>query len=40
VGGPDGWDDHLVQLPREVVVLAAAADELVRRTDPDVVRVV
>ena len=40
MSGPDGWDDLLVQLPREVVVLVAAADELVRRTDPDVVRVV
>ena len=37
---PDGWDDLLVQLPPEVAALVRAADDLVRRTDPDVVRVV
>jgi hypothetical protein len=36
----DGWADLLAQLSPEVTALVAAADELVRRTDPDVVRVV
>ena len=36
----DGWDDLLVQLSPEVSALVVAADEVVRRTDPDVVRVV
>ncbi len=36
----DGWGDLLAGLTPEVAVLAAAVDELVRRTDPDVVRVV
>ena len=36
----DGWDDLLVQLSPEVAALVRAADDVVRRTDPDVVRVV
>jgi hypothetical protein len=36
----DGWDALLAQLTPEVAALVVAADELVRRTDPDVVRVV
>jgi hypothetical protein len=36
----DGWDDLLVQLSPEVAALVTAADAVVRRTDPDVVRVV
>ena len=36
----DGWADLLSQLGPEVAELLVAADELVRRTDPDVVRVV
>ena len=36
----DGWDDLLVQLSLEVAALVTAADELVRRTDPEAVRVV
>jgi hypothetical protein len=36
----DGWDDLLVQLSPKVSALVVAADEVVRRTDPDVVRVV
>jgi hypothetical protein len=42
VTGPagDGWDALLAQLTPEVTALVVAADELVRRTDPDVVRVV
>ncbi len=36
----DGWADLLAQLAPEVTALLVAADELVRRTDPDVVRVV
>jgi hypothetical protein len=36
----DGWDDLLVQLTPEVAELVRAADDVVRRTDPDVVRVV
>jgi len=36
----DDWDDLLAQLAPEVASLVIAADELVRRTDPDVVRVV
>ncbi len=35
----DGWADLLAQLDPEVSALLVAADELVRRTDPDVVRV-
>jgi hypothetical protein len=38
--GADGWGDLLVQLSPEVAALITAADELVRRTDPQVVRVV
>jgi hypothetical protein len=37
---PDGWGDLLVQLSPEVAALVTAADAVVRRTDPDVVRVV
>jgi hypothetical protein len=42
VSGPadDGWNALLAQLAPEVTALVVAADELVRRTDPDVVRVV
>lgn len=36
----DGWAALLEQLPPEVAALVTAADDLVRRTDPDVVRVV
>jgi hypothetical protein len=36
----DGWDDLLVQLSPEVAALVRAADDVVQRTDPDVVRVV
>lgn len=36
----DGWADLLAQLSAEVAALVTAADELVRRTDPAVVRVV
>ena len=36
----DGWADLLAQLSPEVAALVTAADELVRRTDPAVVRVV
>jgi hypothetical protein len=36
----DGWDDFLAQLTPEVAALVVAADEVVRRTDPGVVRVV
>jgi hypothetical protein len=36
----DGWDDLLAQLTPEVAALVTAADELIRRTDPAVVRVV
>jgi hypothetical protein len=36
----DGWDDLLAQLAPDVAALVTAADDLVRRTDPDVVRVV
>lgn len=36
----DGWTHLLAQLDPKVVALLRAADELVRRTDPDVVRVV
>ena len=39
-GEDDGWDDLLVQLTPEVAALVRAADAVVRRTDPDVVRVV
>jgi hypothetical protein len=39
-GGSDGWDDLLAQLPPEVCALLTAADDLIRRTDPAVVRVV
>ena len=38
--GGDGWEDLLVQLSPEVATLVRAADDVVRRTDPDVVRVV
>jgi hypothetical protein len=34
------WDDLLDRLPPEVAGLVTSADELIRRTDPDVVRVV
>jgi len=37
---PDDWAALLAQLAPEVAALVTAADELVRRTDPDVVRVV
>jgi hypothetical protein len=37
---PDGWAALLAQLTPEVATLVTAADALVRRTDPDVVRVV
>jgi hypothetical protein len=36
----DGWDELLAQLSAEVAALVRAADDVVRRTDPDVVRVV
>jgi hypothetical protein len=36
----DGWDALLAQLSPEVAALVRAADDVVRRTDPDVVRVV
>jgi hypothetical protein len=36
----DAWDDLVVQLSPEVAALVRAADDVVRRTDPDVVRVV
>ena len=36
----DDWDDLLGQLSPEVSGLVTAADELIRRTDPAVVRVV
>lgn len=36
----DGWADLLAQLDPDVTALLVAADELVRRTDPEVVRVV
>jgi Domain of unknown function (DU1801) len=36
----DAWAALLVQLSPEVATLVTAADELIRRTDPDVVRVV
>ena len=36
----DGWNDLLAQLSPEVSALVVAADEVLRRTDPDVVRVV
>ncbi len=36
----DDWDALLAQLTPEVATLVTAADELIRRTDPDVVRVV
>jgi hypothetical protein len=36
----DAWAALLAQLSPEVAALATAADDLVRRTDPDVVRVV
>jgi hypothetical protein len=36
----DGWDDLLAHLDPQVATLLVAADDLVRRTDPDVVRVV
>ncbi len=37
---PDDWAALLAPLAPEVAALVTAADELVRRTDPDVVRVV
>jgi hypothetical protein len=40
VGAADRWDELLVQLSPEVAALVTAADELVRRTDPEAVRVV
>jgi hypothetical protein len=36
----DDWAALLAQLPPEVATLVTAADDLVRRTDPDVVRAV
>ena len=36
----DDWDDLLAQLSPEVAALVTASDELIRRTDPAVVRVV
>ena len=39
-GESDRWQELLVQLPPEVAALVTAADELIRRTDPDAVRVV
>jgi Domain of unknown function (DU1801) len=36
----DGWGELVAQLTPDVAALVTAADELVRRTDPDVVRVV
>jgi hypothetical protein len=36
----DGWAALLAQLDPEVATILVAADDLVRRTDPDVVRVV
>jgi hypothetical protein len=36
----DGWADLLAQLSPEVAAIVTAADDLVRRTDPAVVRVV
>ncbi len=36
----DGWSQLLAQLTPEVTALLTATDDLVRRTDPDVVRVV
>ena len=39
-GEPDGWAELLAQLSPEVAALVTAADELVRRTDAEVVRVV
>ena len=38
--GDDGWAQLLAQLTPDVAALLTAADDLVRRTDPDVVRVV
>jgi hypothetical protein len=38
--GSDGWEDLLGRLSPEVAALVAAADALIRRTDPAVVRVV
>ena len=38
--GDDGWAQLLAQLNPDVAALLTAADDLVRRTDPDVVRVV
>lgn len=37
---PDDWAALLAPLTPEVAALVTAADDLVRRTDPDVVRVV
>ena len=39
-GGSDGWQELLVQLSPDVAALVTAADGLIRRTDPDAVRVV
>jgi hypothetical protein len=36
----DGWDHLLAQLSPEVSALVVAADEVIRRTDPAVVRIV
>jgi len=36
----DGWEQLLAQLTPDVAALLTATDDLVRRTDPDVVRVV
>ena len=40
IPAPDGWDALLAQLAPVVSALVTAADEVVRRTDPAVVRVV
>jgi hypothetical protein len=39
-GEDDGWDALLSRLTPEVAELVRAADAVVRRADPDVVRVV
>jgi hypothetical protein len=39
-GAAGEWDDLVGQLPPDVAGLLTAADELIQRTDPEVVRVV
>ena len=39
-GEPDGWADLLGRLAPDIAALVTAADELIRRTDPDAVRIV